>query len=146
LVAKPTSGGTPALRRRTGSAAQSCGRYSRYATGRLAARLATDSDTATWQLSCLPSCPQYCRVTPTECRPFLGNPVSSMIHASIGPPRSIDGSTRSRTLARTRSSDHGAFDTKCSSDWCCAATRAGAVIAASGSTLLRSAGINSPRQ
>ena len=69
-----------------------------------------------------------------------------MIHASIGPRRSIVGSTRSRTLARTRSSDHGALPTKCSSDWCWAATRAGAVTAAIGSTLLRSPGISSPRQ
>ena len=30
--------------------------------------------------------------------PFLGKPVSSMIHASIGPWRSISGSTNSRTL------------------------------------------------
>src|SRR5947209_4658127 len=49
-----------------------------------------------------------------------------MIHASIGPCRSIAGSTCSRTLASTRSSDHGASPTKCSSDWCCAATRDGA--------------------
>jgi hypothetical protein len=56
------------------------------------------------------------------------------------------GSTRSRTRASTRSSDHGALPTKCSSDWCCAATRAGAVSAAIGSTLLRSPGISSPRQ
>ena len=33
--------------------------------------------------SCLPSWPQYCRVTPTECCPFLGKPVSSMIQALI---------------------------------------------------------------
>ena len=45
--------------------------------------LATDSVTATWQLSCLPSCPQYCRVTPTECRPFLGTRCRP-IHASTG--------------------------------------------------------------
>src|SRR5262249_30411060 len=31
----------------------------RYIVGRLAWWLASDSDTATWQLSCLPSCPQY---------------------------------------------------------------------------------------
>jgi len=42
-------------------------------------------ESATWQLSCLPSWPQYCRATPTECRPYLGKPVSSMIQASIGP-------------------------------------------------------------
>src|SRR5215218_6981176 len=66
--------------------------------GRLAVRLASESVTATWQLSCLPSWPQYWRATPTECRPFLGTPVSSMIQASMGPARSIAGRTRSRTL------------------------------------------------
>ena len=44
-----------ALRRRAGSSAHSCGKYSCQATGRLAWRLASDNDTATWQLSCLPS-------------------------------------------------------------------------------------------
>ena len=78
--------------------------------------LAIDSDTATWQLSRLPSSPQYCRATPTECRPCLGKLVSSMIHASIGPCRSISGSTISRTLANTRSSDQSPSPTKCSSD------------------------------
>src|SRR3954471_7414903 len=105
--------------------------------GRLAVRLASESVTATWQLSCLPSWPQYWRATPTECRPFLGKPVSSMIQASMGPVRSIAGSTRSRTLVSTAASDQGAWPTTCSSDWCWAATRAGAVIAAIGSTLLR---------
>jgi hypothetical protein len=61
-----------------------------------------------------------------------------MIHASIGPFFSIAGSTISRTLARTASSDQAALPTKCSSDWCWAAVRAGAVRAAIGSTLLRS--------
>jgi len=43
-------------------------------------------------------------------------------------------------------SDHGALPTKCSKDWCLAATSAGAVTAANGSTLLRASGIISPRQ
>jgi hypothetical protein len=76
----------------------------------------------------------------------LGNDVSSTIHASIGPCRSIDGSIISRTLARTASSDHGPTPTKCSNAWCCAAVRAGAVFAAIGSTLLRSPGSISPVQ
>jgi hypothetical protein len=84
--------------------------------GRLAWRLAIDSETAAWQLSCLPGWPQYCRATPTECMPFLGKPVSSMIQASIGPSRSIAGSTISHTLASTLSSDHEAWPTKCSND------------------------------
>src|SRR5712691_222266 len=54
----------------------------------------------------VPGLPQYCEATPTECLPCLGKPVSSMIHASIGPWRSIAGSTISRTLASTFASDH----------------------------------------
>jgi hypothetical protein len=69
-----------------------------------------------------------------------------MIQASIGPCRSISGSTISRTLAKTASSDQCPSPTKCRSDWCCAATRAGAVTAAIGSTLLRSHGIIRPVQ
>ena len=44
------------------------------------------------------------------------------------------------------SSDHGATPTKCSSDWCCAEVRPGAVRAAIGSTLLRSPGRMRPVQ
>ena len=58
---------------------QSWGRYSWYATGTLPWLLASDKLTVTWQLSCLPSGPQYWRATPMECRPFLGKPVSSTI-------------------------------------------------------------------
>src|SRR5215210_3059072 len=105
--------------------------------GRLAVWLASESVTATWQLSCLPSWPQYWRATPTECRPFLGKPVSSMIQASMGPVRSMTGRTKSRTLVSTAASDQGAWPTKSRSDWCWAATRAGAVTAAIGSTLGR---------
>jgi hypothetical protein len=78
--------------------------------------LATDSETATWQLACLPSWPQYWCDTPTECDPHLGKLVSSMIQASIGPCRSICGSTRSRTLPSTFASDHSPLARKCSSD------------------------------
>ena len=44
------------------------------------------------------------RFTPTECRPFLGKPVSSMIDTSIGPCCVMAGTTNSLTLARTFSS------------------------------------------
>src|SRR4051812_7044433 len=40
----------------------------------------------------------------------------------------------------------GRLGHECSSDWCCAETRGGAVTAASGPTLLRSAGVRSPMQ
>ncbi len=53
--------------------------------GRLELHVATDRLTATRQLSCLPTCPQYCRATPTECLPFFGKPVSSTIQATTGP-------------------------------------------------------------
>jgi hypothetical protein len=43
-------------------------------------------------------------------------PVSSMIQASIGPCRSIAGSTISRTFASTFSSDQRPSPAKCSSD------------------------------
>ena len=69
-----------------------------------------------------------------------------MIHAVIAPARVMAGSTCARTLARTASSDQSHLPTKCSIDWCWAAVRSGAVRAAIGSTLLRSAGINSPVQ
>src|SRR5260370_16282806 len=97
LVLNVISSGTPALARRSSSSAQAFGRYSRYATGRLAWRLASDRVTATWQFACLPSCPQYWCDTPTECCPFLGRPVSSMIQASIGPSRVICGRSEEHT-------------------------------------------------
>ena len=51
-----------------------------------------------------------------------------------------------RLLPSIAASDHAALATKCSNDWCLAETRAGAVTAAIGSTLLRSPGINNPKQ
>ena len=49
---------------------------------------------------------------PRPMPPLLGKPVSSMIQASIGPLRSITGSTSSRTLSSMAASDHGALPTK----------------------------------
>jgi hypothetical protein len=69
-----------------------------------------------------------------------------MIQASIGPCRSIAGGAISRAFANSFSSDQPPSPTKCSSDWRCAEVRSGAVVAANGSTLLRSHGVNSPRQ
>src|SRR5579859_5353517 len=108
--------GTLAFLRRSGSSTQACGRYRRQAIGRLAELLATDRLTATWQLSCLPSWPQYCRATPTEWLPFLGNPVSSTIQARIGSRRSRIGRTCSPIRPSRASSDHAAWPTKCRSD------------------------------
>src|SRR5215831_16290773 len=64
--------------------------------GRLASAVLSDKLTATRQFSCLPTWPQYCRVTPTECFPFFGNPVSSTIQATTGPRFCMVGNTRWR--------------------------------------------------
>ena len=115
-MANATSGGTFAAARRAGSFAHASGRYSCQEIGSEASALATESETATWQLSCFPSSPQYCRATPTECGPFFGNPVSSRIPAVTGLLAVIAGSTASRTArSRTRSSQ-GDCPTICSSD------------------------------
>jgi hypothetical protein len=52
--------------------------------GRLTSAVLIDKLTATRQFSCLPTWPQYCRATPTECVPSVTNPVSSTIQALIG--------------------------------------------------------------
>src|SRR5258705_62471 len=113
---------------------------------RLARSLATDSVTATWQLSCLPSSPQYWRATPTECLPFFGMPVSSMIQARMGACLSIFGSTNARTALSNAASCQGALATKWCSDWCLAPIASGARRAAIGSTLFLSPGNNNPVQ
>lgn len=69
-----------------------------------------------------------------------------MIQASIGPCAAIVGRARSPTFASTASSDQADWLTKCIRHWCWADTRAGAVTAASGSTLLRSKGSIGPVQ
>jgi hypothetical protein len=66
------------------------------ATGRLAASLASDSDTGTWQLACLPSCPQYWCTTPTECSPLFGK-------AGIVDDPDFDRSMQQRLMLRRRS-------------------------------------------
>jgi hypothetical protein len=69
-----------------------------------------------------------------------------MIQASIGPCRSIFGTTIPCTLASTAASDHVELATKCRSFWCCADTPAGAVTAAIGSTLRRPSAASNPVQ
>ena len=59
-------------------------------------RRSAHSTPATWQLPILPSAPQYCRCTPTERVPCLGNPVSSMARM---PART---GTTARNCAQTR--------------------------------------------
>src|SRR5215471_10382275 len=86
----------PVFFRRLRSSIQDCGRYKRYATGILVFSVVTERLTATRQLSCFPTCPQYCRATPTDSCPFLGNPVSSTTHATTGSRRNMAGITKSR--------------------------------------------------
>ena len=57
--------------------------------GRWVYLVATVRDGATWQLATLPTQPQYWLCTPTEKLPLLRNEVSSQIHVSMGPRRSI---------------------------------------------------------
>jgi len=89
---------TPACSRRSGSYAQLSGKYRRQSTGRLAVFVFTDKLTATRQFSCLPTCPQYCRATPTECVPFFTNPVSSTTQAPRGNRASSIGMETRRYL------------------------------------------------
>src|SRR5947209_16729287 len=84
FVSNWIASGTPACFLRAWSSAHSCGKYNRQAIGRLTRLVLTDRLTATRQFSCLPTCPQYCRTTPTECVPFFGKPVSSTIQACTG--------------------------------------------------------------
>src|ERR1035441_5979374 len=77
--------------------------------GKLAVHVATDRLTATWQLSCFPVCPQYCRATPTEWVPFFGRPVSSTIQAATGLVLVIAARAHSRACspaAPGRSKEH----------------------------------------
>lgn len=71
-------------------------------------------ETAIWQLSCLPSWPQYCQATPTECFPCW---------ESWCPQRSRRRSARVPADLRPHdakhaSSDQSAFATKCVSTSC----------------------------
>ena len=101
---KQTSSGTPALRRRC--VPRPLFRQIQPIGGRQARVVIGDRKRYRHlTIVLLAEFPQYCRPTPTQRRPGLGKPVSSMIHASIGPCRSIPGSTISRTFAKTCSSD-----------------------------------------
>ena len=79
--------GTPALARRTGSLVQLSGRNRRRPTVTGTSPRASVSETSVWQLAFLPSDEAYCGATPTECLPFFGSAVSSMMRkASRRPP------------------------------------------------------------
>jgi hypothetical protein len=66
-----------------------------------------------WQLAVLPSVPEYCRWTPTECSPSLGKPVSSTTHAVGSSAAVITSASRRRTGRQS----HGETATKWCSAW-----------------------------
>ena len=136
LVAKTTSGGTPAARQRAGSLVHFSGRYNRAATGMDASPSVTATWTLTWQLADLPSAPQYWCATPTECSPCLSQPVSSTIQADSG--SKCAGNSR-RITCHTASASHGLSVTNCCSFWESTPKRS-----AIGSIDLRSPGSSNP--
>ena len=94
------------------SLTQASGRNRRKPTGMGTSPRARVSDTSAWQFARLPNWPQYCRATPTECRPCLTSAVSSTTSTASGPPTrrsACSASTRSK-----RSCGQGEADTK----WC----------------------------
>src|SRR4051812_9134866 len=56
----------------------------------LAAPVASDRLTSDWQLTVVPTRPEYWMATPTECRPLLSRVVSSTIQCSTLPHRRHD--------------------------------------------------------
>ena len=59
------------------------GRYSKAPMGHARCPVQSAAVTATWQFATLPSAPQYCRATPTECGPDFGKLVSSRIRIPV---------------------------------------------------------------
>jgi hypothetical protein len=99
---------------------------------------------ATRQFSCLPGGPPDCRATQTECRLFLGIPVSSLIEAKFIRRFRITGSTRRRTSASIAPSLHGARAPRGCRDSQAASTWSGGSRAALGSVLLALPGSGRP--
>ena len=74
------------------------GRYSAAPSIHARAPVHNATVTAIWQLAILPSAPQYCRATPTECGPCLGKLVPSRIRT----PRAIGNRRRAAAATRAR--------------------------------------------
>jgi hypothetical protein len=108
---KRTRSGMRALARRAASVVHAFGRYNSKLSGHASCSPSNTLDTATWQLATLPSAPQYCRCTPTECVPCLGKLVSSRART----PRRVGTSSRSRR--HSGSASHGESVMKCCSVW-----------------------------
>jgi hypothetical protein len=94
---------------RAASSVHSRGRNSRQFSGQEAVSETACTLTATWQLACLPSAPQYWGATPTDILPSLGNDTSSTAQAS-GP---ACGTIRSAIRRRTGTGSHVDWFTNC---------------------------------
>jgi hypothetical protein len=130
----PIASGTPAAVHRPASVHQSSGRKRRRPTQTGTSALASVSETSAWQFARLPSWPQYCRFTPTECRPCFTSAVSSTTSTASCPPTS-------RSADLTSSSSRGAVGQgEVETKWCSCWVSAGATRAAMGSMLFRSPG------
>ena len=79
---RPPSESAPSARR-AASVVHASGRYSAAPIGHARWPVQSAAVTATWQFATLPSAPQYCRATPTECGPDLGKLVSSRIRMPV---------------------------------------------------------------
>src|SRR5215471_1116926 len=99
------SSGTAARSSRAASLTQLSGRNSLSPTMIGTSPDARVSDTSVWQLAFLPSAEVYCGATPTECSPFLGSAVSSMISQASSRPTILSASASS-TLS-TGAASHG---------------------------------------
>src|SRR5215203_2219060 len=111
LVANPTSSGTPAACKRSGSLVQDRGRYSSRSITACPASVAYTRYTATWAFSMRPAVPVYWRCTPTVPVPFLRSPVSSTTSTASGSPKC---SVRyPRTSSRSASASHTARPSRC---------------------------------
>jgi hypothetical protein len=61
--------------------------------------------TSIWQLPTLPKVPEYCRATPGEDVPYLGNPVSSITHATGATTSWIRAASRRRTTVKSQADE-----------------------------------------
>src|SRR3954451_22475896 len=104
------SSGTPAARQRARSSVHSFGKYRQKPSGELPRASVRCRLTAIWQFAVLPSVPEYWRATPTECSPFLGNPVSSMSQATAF---GKGHSKRSAICCQSGFHSHGLWLTNC---------------------------------
>lgn len=99
---------------------QRAGTNRRQSSGAEAVSVAACTLTAIWQFPTFPSVPEYCRATPGEAVPSLGNPVSSTTHAS-GPTTSTALAAR---RSRTGSTSHVEEETNCCNPWWSTPSRA----------------------